>query len=85
MYIGHLSVRMDSITESKMETVTSSSSTNPSTNPCSRDGESGISTENLSVMFKGIMKNGQHGSRAIFREISFIDDEVFEDNGLDYR
>ena len=80
LYIGHLSGRMDSITESKMETVTSSSSTNP----CSRDGEN-ISTENLSVMFKGIMKNGQHGSRAIFREISFIDDEVFEDNGLDYR
>ena len=71
---------MDSITESRMETATSSLSNYPN----SQDIAIVASSENLSCIFKGIMRNG-HGSKAIFREINFIDDEAFEDNGLRYR
>ena len=71
---------MDSITESRMETASSSLSNYKN----SQDIGIEASSENLSCIFKGIMKNG-HGSRAIFREINFIDDEQFEDDGLSYR
>ena len=72
---------MDSITESKMET------TNSSLTNChnSKDSEMFKSSENLSYIFKGIMKNGHNGSKAIVREITFIDDGPFKDNEINCR
>ena len=72
---------MDSITESKLEATNSSMSNYQN----SKESDTLTSSENLSYIFKGIMKNGHNGSKAVFREITFIDDDPFEDNGTSFR